>query len=65
MSAELLRKECKYAYQTFLTWRSATLRHKKRIENKLEKHFLNTNLLDTWLQYKLLTGLEYVKNNIK
>ena len=60
---DMLRKECKYAYQTFLTWRSNTLRYKKKLEDKLDKHFENKKLSEDWLEYKLLTGLEYVKNN--
>ena len=60
---DMLRKECKYAYQTFLTWRSNTLKYKKKLEDKLDKHFENKKLSEDWLEYKLLTGLEYVKNN--
>ncbi len=60
---DMLRKECKYAYQTFLTWRSNTLRYKKKLEDKLDKHFENKKLSEDWLEYKLLTGLEYVKDN--
>ena len=63
--AELLRKECNYAFQTFLTWRNSTLKYKKEIENSLEKHFENTKLYDIWVSYKLLTGLEYVKNSFE
>jgi len=59
----ILRKECRYAYQTFLTWRSSTLRYKKRLEDNLDKHFENTKLSEDWLEYKLLTGLEYVKDS--
>lgn len=60
---DMLRKECKYAYQTFLTWRSNTLKYKKKLEDKLDKHFENKKLSEDWLEYKLLTGLEYVKDN--
>tara|TARA_Y100001963_G_scaffold43091_1_gene60400 strand:- start:640 stop:1614 length:975 start_codon:yes stop_codon:yes gene_type:complete len=63
MAEDMLRKECKYAYQTFLTWRSNTLKYKKKLEDKLDKHFENKKLSEDWLEYKLLTGLEYVKNN--
>ena len=63
LAENLLRKECRYAYQTFLTWRSSTLRYKKRLEDKLDKHFENKKLSEDWLEYKLLTGLEYVKDN--
>ena len=59
----ILRKECRYAYQTFLTWRSNTLRYKKKLENNLDKHFENTKLSEDWLEYKLLTGLEHVKDS--
>ena len=62
---ELLRKECNYAFQTFLTWRNSTLRYKKEIENTLEEHFKDTKLHDKWVFYKLLTGLEYVKNSFE
>ena len=27
------------------------------------KHFENSNLYESWIEYKLLTGLEYVQNN--
>ena len=54
-----LRKECRQAHQTFLTWRSVTLKVKKKIEDDLEKHFINTKLYNEWTKYKLLTGLEY------
>ena len=63
--SELLRKECKYAFQTFLTWRNSTLRYKKEIENDLEEYLENTKLHDKWVLYKLLTGLEYVKNSFE
>tara|TARA_R100000008_G_C3578103_1_gene166572 strand:- start:890 stop:1864 length:975 start_codon:yes stop_codon:yes gene_type:complete len=63
IAEDMLRKECKYAYQTFLTWRSNTLRYKKKLEDKLDKHFENKKLSEDWLEYKLLTGLEYVKDN--
>jgi len=58
-----LRKECKHAYQTFLTWRNVTLKYKKTIQDSLDKHFENSNLYESWIEYKLLTGLEYVQNN--
>ena len=62
---EFLRKECNYAFQTFLTWRNSTLRYKKEIENTLEEHLKDTKLHDEWVFYKLLTGLEYVKNSFE
>ena len=58
-----LRKECRQAHQTFLTWRSVTLKVKKKIEDDLEKHFINTKLYNEWTKYKLLTGLEYVEDH--
>ena len=63
IAEDILRKECRYAYQTFLTWRGNTLRYKKRLEDKLDKHFENNKLSEDWLEYKLLTGLEYVKDS--
>ena len=62
---ELLRKECRYAFQTFLTWRNITLRYKKVIEDNIENHLKETKLYDSWIKYKLLTGLEYVKNSFE
>ena len=62
---ELLRDEWRYAYQTFLTWRSMTLRYKKQIENTLEKHLENTKEYNSWVKYKLLTGLEYAKDSFE
>jgi len=63
--SEYLRKECRYAFQTFLTWRNVTLKYKKTIEDNIEKHLKDTSLYDSWIQYKLLTGLEYVENSTK
>ena len=62
---ELLRKECRYAFQTFLTWRNITLRYKKVIEDNIENHLKETKLYDSWIKYKLLTGLEYAKDSFE
>ena len=63
--SELLREECNRTYQTFLTWRNMTLRYKKQIESTLENHLKNTNLHNTWVLYKLLTGIEYAKDSFE
>ena len=60
-----LRKNCREAFQTFLTWRTMTLRYKKKVEDRLEEHLTNTKVYDDWTKYKLLTGLEYVEDNLK
>jgi len=59
----ILRKQCKEAYMTFLTWRSLTLKYKQQIQTQLDSHFQNDSLEKDWLKYKLLTGLEDVKNH--
>ena len=60
-----LRKSCREAFQTFLTWRAVTLRYKKKVESKLEQHLIDTKVYDDWTRYKLLTGLEYVEDSLK
>ena len=48
---------------TFLTWRSLTLKYKQQIQTQLDSHLQNDSLEKDWLKYKLLTGLEDVKNH--
>ena len=46
---EFLRKECNYAFQTFLTWRNSTLRYKK------ESNIAPTRAGETCLRLKSLS----------
>ena len=64
--SELLRKECKYAFQTFLTWRNSTLRYKKEIEND-EIVFVEWTEERSMSKYKkeLQEDLRYHQSEIK
>ena len=59
----LIRVACNYDHLTFITWEEITRKRKKKIEHELDEFFAKgrKKLNETWISYKLLTGVEIGK----
>tara|TARA_Y100001963_G_scaffold65907_1_gene91833 strand:- start:35790 stop:36752 length:963 start_codon:yes stop_codon:yes gene_type:complete len=54
---DLLREECRLAYQSFITWKNLTVNYKQKLEKQLDKSLKDRK---DWEMYKLLSGAKWL-----